>query len=199
MVNIARFGKKTEIDGIRFDSESEALFYLKLKKFKKHGKIKDFRIKNQYILQEDFTTEYNSRFDNVKLDPITYNPDFWVLLNDDNEVLIDTKGGSGACNEEEAKLKRKALLYQNKKLPVIFISQLPIYLCGNKDTWVENTNGRDFHAKLKNKYQKLYPAAKGKRIKPVNWKVDNWDEYFEYEDIDGLFYVWKATKKVKKK
>lgn len=192
---MARFGIKCTYDGITFASEPERDFYIKLVELKKQGKIKDFIVQPNYPLQEEFTTEFDGRWDNVKIQPISITPDYHITLNDGNEILLDTKGAN--CIEEDSQLRRKMFLYQYKSIPLFFIGQLPIYL-GNK-AWVDVTKGQDFLAKLKSKYNKIYPNAKKSRTKPVNWKVKDWDQYFEYENVDGLFYRWIKTKMTKKK
>ena len=192
---MSRFGKRCTYDGINFASEPERDFYKKLVDLKKKCKIKDFEIQPNFPLQEEFYTEFKERFDNVKIQPISITPDYLIILNDGNEILIDTKGQDQI--EEASQIRRKLFLYQNKHIPLYFIGVIPIYL-GGENIWVEVTQGKDFLNKLKNKYNNTYPEAKGSRSKPVKWSVKNWDEYFEYEDIDGLFYKWKKTKRITK-
>lgn len=206
---MARFGKKCIEDGITFASEPERDFYLRLKELKKDGKIQDFHVQPEFPLQEAFETNFNDRWDNLKIKETVIKPDYQVLLNDDEVILLDTKGAN--CIEPESQLKRKIFLYQNKEVPLFFIGQLPKYLGGE---WVNVTKGVDFLPKLKTRYNNTYfndildynknrpKGTKAKQIprsKPVNWKVSDWDEHFEYEDVDGLFYIWKKTKRKIKK
>ena len=80
----------------------------------------------------------------------------------------------------------------HKELPLYFISVLPKYL-GNE--WVEVTKSKDFRGKLKNKYQKIY--GKWKRNQTPNWSTKDWEKYFEFKNMYGLFYKWTKTKVVK--
>ena len=191
---MSRYGNKCVCDGITFDSESERDFYLKLKDFKSKNKIKDFEVNPTFTLQPSFETEYNDRFINSKEKPITYIVDYSVTLNSGDKILVDTKGGSGMTNEETAKIKRKLLSFQHKNIPIFFISKCPNYLSGGKEIFIENTNGKDFYSKLKNKYYKIHPEQKKKRgKKDIQWTIDDWYKYFEFDNIDDLFYVWRKT------
>ena len=187
------YGKKCTYDGYKFDSESERDFYKKLKLLKQKGKIKDFSLQPNYLLQGEFTTEYNERWENYKVPSISYTPDYWVLLNDDNEILIDCK--SGNYTMEDSRLRANVFQYNNRELPLFYIGLLPKYLGG---VWVNVTKGSDFMGKLKNKYNSLYPNAKKSKNKPVQWYVDDWEKYFEFENVDDMFYIWKSTKRIKK-
>ena len=48
------YHKKTEVDGIVFDSQTESEYYEYLKELKKDKKIKDFTMQDEYILQDKF-------------------------------------------------------------------------------------------------------------------------------------------------
>lgn len=197
MIVISRHSKKCVYDNINFDSESERDFYIKLKSFKKQKKIKDFSLNPTYVLQEGFETEYID-FPNSKEKPITYIVDYSVTLNSGQTILVDTKGASGQTVEEVAKLKRKILLSQHKDTPIFFISKCPKYLAEN-ETWICVNGGTDFYSKLKNKYYNLYPEQKKKRgKKDIQWTVNEWKRYFEFEEVGGLFYIWKKTNKISK-
>lgn len=195
MVNLmSRYGKKCEKDGYKFDSESERDFYLKLKSFKRQKKIKDFEINPTYILQNGFETEYVS-FPNSKEKPITYVIDYSVTLNDDTHILVDTKGAGGQTVEEVAKLKKKLFQYINREIPLFFISKCPNYL-SDKEAWVCVNGGSDFYSKLKNKYYNVNPNQKKKYgKKDVQWTIKDWEDYFEFESVSDLFYIWKKTLK----
>ena len=67
--------KKTEIDGIMFDSRGEAMVYLKLKDQKERREIKDFK------LQPVFKFPTGTRF----------KADFKVIHNDGREIIQDYK------------------------------------------------------------------------------------------------------------
>lgn len=70
--------KKTEIDGIKFDSKLEASMYEKLR----DKKIR-FELQKKYELQSKF--KYNSE----SIRAITYTVDFYLP---DYDICIDTKG-----------------------------------------------------------------------------------------------------------
>lgn len=98
--------KKTEIDGIKFDSEMESHYYLYLIHLKEIGEVVDFELQPTYILQEGFTK------DGKKIRPITYRADFRVIYVDGHEEIIDVKGRITA----EFSLKRKMLLYKYRNI-----------------------------------------------------------------------------------
>lgn len=98
--------KKTEIDGIKFDSEMESHYYLYLIHLKEIGEVVDFELQPTYILQEGFTK------DGKKIRPITYRADFRVIYVDGHEEVIDVKGRVTA----EFSLKRKMLLYKYRNI-----------------------------------------------------------------------------------
>ncbi len=78
--------RKTTIDNITFDSKKEAEYYIVLKSDKRAGKIKDFELQPEFVLQEGFSK-------NGKLHrPIKYIADFKVYHNDGSIEIIDTKG-----------------------------------------------------------------------------------------------------------
>lgn len=98
--------KKTEIDGIKFDSEMESHYYLYLKELKEEGVVVDFELQPTFILQEGFIK------DGKKIRPITYKADFEVTYIDGHIEVIDVKGKM----TEEFKLKRKMLLYKYRDI-----------------------------------------------------------------------------------
>jgi hypothetical protein len=98
--------KKTEIDGIKFDSEMESHYYLYLIHLKEIGEVVDFELQPTYILQEGFAK------DGKKIRPITYRADFRVIYVDGHEEVIDVKGRVTA----EFSLKRKMLLYKYRDI-----------------------------------------------------------------------------------
>ena len=98
--------KKTEIDGIKFDSEMESHYYLYLKHLKEIGEVVDFELQPTYILQDGFIK------DGKKIRPIQYKADFKVIYKDGHEEVIDVKGKLTA----EFKLKKKMLLYRYRNI-----------------------------------------------------------------------------------
>jgi hypothetical protein len=180
---LAKSFEKTIYDGILFDSVSEAEFYKKLQQAKIKGDIKEFDLSPEYILQEEFTNWRNGKESSIK-----HYPDYLVTLNDSNQIILDTKGGSQ--HETDAKLKRKIFQYQNKEVPYYYVSICPKFIGG---LWVETSPNFDFMKKLRTKYDSLFPNV-NKRLKIApQLGIDKWSEYFEFHDVAGLFYVWDKT------
>ena len=103
---MSKYGaKKTVIDGIKFDSKMEGDYYLYIKKQKEDGKIKDFSLQPEFILQPKFEK------DGKKYLPIKYKSDFKVMHNDGTEEIIDIKGFSTA----DFKIKAKLFNYNYKE------------------------------------------------------------------------------------
>ena len=48
------YHKKTEVDGIVFDSQTEAEYYQYLKELKKNKQIKDFTMQDEFTLHDKF-------------------------------------------------------------------------------------------------------------------------------------------------
>lgn len=95
--------KKTVIDGIVFDSKTEAEYYEYLKQLEKDKKIYRLRCHPTYILQEA-VERHGKRYKAIK-----YIADFEYW--DDEEqinVVVDVKGYA----MEDARLKRKLFAYK---------------------------------------------------------------------------------------
>ena len=103
--------KKTEIDGIVFDSKDESLYYQMLKNMKANGLIKDFELQPKFILQEGFEK------DNKKYRAIHYIADFKVINNDGSAYIVDIKGM--LTTEFKIKLKLFNYKYPNIELKLI--------------------------------------------------------------------------------
>lgn len=96
--------KKTETDGIRFDSALEGKYYLHLKELQAKGEVTRFEMQPSFILQEGFTDAYG-----VKHYPIKYVADFLVYYSGDRPpVVVDVKG----MVTTDFKLKRKLYCYK---------------------------------------------------------------------------------------
>ena len=67
--------KKIVVDGIKFDSQKEANYYLELKILLKAGKIKNLELQKEYILQDNF------KINKKTIRKITYKADFTYLNN----------------------------------------------------------------------------------------------------------------------
>lgn len=111
--------KKVELDGIKFHSESEAIYYKQLKWAKEGKTLKSFEIQPKFILQEKF--KKNGQHHRA----ITYTADFKVTELDGKVSIIDIKGSPKAVTET-FKIKKKLfehkfpdltikVIYHNKK------------------------------------------------------------------------------------
>ena len=115
------FHKKTEVDGIIFDSQTEAEYYEYLKAEKKAGRIKSFTMQDEFIIQEKFLLINGERINSSvkgfsklqKANPgctvqaIKYRADFMVHYKDDSVRVIDVKGQKTA----DFKIKEKMFNY----------------------------------------------------------------------------------------
>ena len=94
--------KKTQIDGIKFDSKAEAQYYLQLKWLKQARQIKDFKVQPRFLLQEE------KKKNGKTIRKIEYVADFEVHNLDGSTEIIDIKG----VETEGFKIKRK--LYERR-------------------------------------------------------------------------------------
>jgi hypothetical protein len=115
------FHKKTEVDGIVFDSQTEAEYYEYLKAEKKAGRIKSFTMQDEFIIQEKFLLIDGERISSSvkgfsklqKANPgctvqaIKYRADFMVHYKDGSVRVIDVKGQKTA----DFKIKEKMFNY----------------------------------------------------------------------------------------
>ena len=119
--------KKVEIDGIKFDSRDESLFYLYLKTEKKIGKIKDFELQPKYELIPKF--EYMGETRRA----ITYTPDFKVTCWDNATIVVDVKSMGTATQQGE--LRRKLFEYKYPDIKLTWICRNLKH--GNVDGWIK--------------------------------------------------------------
>lgn len=124
------YHKKTEIDGIVFDSQTEAEYYQYLKELKKNKQIKDFTMQDEFILQEKFIIVDGKRINGSdkefkkiqKANPgctiaaIKYIADFTVYHNDGSVQVVDVKGQKTA----DFKLKEKMFNYMYPQYNKLF-------------------------------------------------------------------------------
>lgn len=95
--------RKTEIDGITFDSAAEARRYVQLKMLEAAGEIKDIEIQPKWELQPSFKRGKRT------IRAITYRADFrYTEVATGESVVEDVKG----METEVFRLKAKMLLYQ---------------------------------------------------------------------------------------
>jgi hypothetical protein len=192
MNGVAKSNNRPKYKDLEFRSNTELEFYKLLEKAKLDGRIYDFEYEpDPYILVEDYVD-----FRGKKISGIKNIIDFRVWTDKDNHIMIDTKGGS--FHETDAKIKRKMWESLNPNIPYYWISKTPKYL---GECWLESSSYYDYFTKVKNKWAKLYPEEKKKHWSKRKVVFDHkmWGDHFEYENILGLFYIWKETKKVKKK
>ena len=94
--------KKVIIDGIKFDSEKEGNYYLKLKMLEKAGKIRDLRLQVPFVVLETF--KVNDRtYRKTK-----YIADFTYFDDKDKLHVVDVKG----FRTKEYELKKKLMAWK---------------------------------------------------------------------------------------
>jgi hypothetical protein len=100
------YHKKTEVDGIVFDSQTEAEYYQYLKQEMKSKHIQKFEMQKEFILQEKFLIVNGKRIEESNKDfkkiqranpgcttqAIKYIADFIVYYPDGSIKVIDVKG-----------------------------------------------------------------------------------------------------------
>jgi hypothetical protein len=126
--------KRTEIDGISFDSKVEGQYYLYLKQQQIEGKIKRFEMQPIFTLQEGFRK--NGKY----FRPILYIADFKVYLNDGSIQIIDVKG----FETPDFKIKRKLF---EAKYPFKLILMKYVKQYGG---WLTNDEWKKRKKELKN-------------------------------------------------
>lgn len=95
--------KKVIYDGIKFDSNREMAYYIKLKMLEQKGIIKDLKLQKSFELQPSF------KINGKTYRKITYKADFSYISVEDNKIhIVDTKG----FRTDVYKLKRKMFAYE---------------------------------------------------------------------------------------
>ncbi len=117
--------KKTVIDGITFDSRTEAEYYEYLKSLERDQKIYRLRCHPTYILQEAFE-QYGKKYKAIK-----YIADF-VYWDDEEQVnvVVDVKGFA----MEDARLKRKLFAYKHPWDKLVWVAKSNKY---SKTGWID--------------------------------------------------------------
>lgn len=117
--------KKTVIDGITFDSKTEAEYYEYLKQLEKNKKIYLLRCHPTYILQEA-VERYGKKYKAIK-----YIADFEYWSDEEQtNVVVDVKGYA----MEDAKLKRKMFAYIYPAYKLVWVAQSNKY---SKTGWID--------------------------------------------------------------
>lgn len=117
------FHKKTTIDGITFDSETEARYYEYIRDNKKELNIKEIELQPQFVLQNKYILTPNGRRIDYKDDKqfrieqkkypkcthqaIKYIADFKITYNDNTIDIVDVKG----TKTPDFKIKEKIFNY----------------------------------------------------------------------------------------
>jgi Protein of unknown function (DUF1064) len=113
MAKKSKYGnKKTEVDGIIFDSQAEAKYYLQLKWLKENKQIKSFKLQPRFRLQDGFSKN-GKRFEKID-----YIADFEIHNLDGTVEIVDVKG----TITKEFAIKRK--LFERKYLESIKVVTL---------------------------------------------------------------------------
>ena len=108
---------KCSIDGFKFDSKSEANYYLELKHKKENGLIKDFELQPKFLLQPKLKKNGKSYSE------INYLADFKVFNNDGSIDIVDIKG----FKTTEFKLKQKMFEYKYPDLTLMCLTYVKKY------------------------------------------------------------------------
>ena len=94
--------KKVIIDGIKFDSQKEGQYYLKLKMLEKAGKIRDLRLQVPFVVLETF------KVDDRTYRKTKYLADFTYFDDKDKLHVVDVKG----FRTKEYELKKKLMAWK---------------------------------------------------------------------------------------
>lgn len=106
--------KKTEVDGIIFDSKKEAKYYQELKAKLDAGEISDLQLQKSFELipqqrePSTFSKKGKEKLGKVIERKCCYIADFWYKDADGNTHCVDTKGFRTA----DYKIKKKLLLWR---------------------------------------------------------------------------------------
>lgn len=97
--------KKVVYNGIKFDSQKERNYYIKLKLLEDAGKIKDLKLQVKYELQPKFKSG------NKNIQDISYIADFTYLDEENKLHIVDVK--SEATKKDKVyRLKKKLFQYK---------------------------------------------------------------------------------------
>ena len=97
--------KKVIIDGIKFDSQKEGNYYLKLKMLEKAGKIRDLRLQVPFVVLETF------KVDDRTYRKAKYIADFTYYDDKDKLHVIDVKS-EATRKDKTYQLKKKLLAWK---------------------------------------------------------------------------------------
>lgn len=94
--------KKVYYDGIKFDSQKEKAYYIKLKLMEKADEIFDLELQKEFVLIETF------KLNDKTYRKMSYKADFTYLDRDGKYHVIDTKG----FRTKEYLLKKKLMAWK---------------------------------------------------------------------------------------
>lgn len=94
---------KTEVNGIKFDSQKEARRYQTLMLAQKSGLIRDLRLQHEFTLQEAYTTCTGKRIRAIK-----YRADFTYYMAEGGSMVIEDVKSTGT-KTKEYELKKKLM------------------------------------------------------------------------------------------
>lgn len=97
--------KKTVIDGIKFDSEKEGNYYLKLKMLEKAGKIRDLKLQFPFVLIETF------KLNDKTYRKMKYIADFVYYDSKDKLHVVDVKS-EATRKDKTYQLKKKLMAWK---------------------------------------------------------------------------------------
>lgn len=95
--------RKTELDGMTFDSRKEANRYAELKILQKSGWISDLECQHPFVLQPGFEHE------GKRIQPIKYIADFTYLC--DGKTVVEDVKSPATRKDKVYQLKKKMMLY----------------------------------------------------------------------------------------
>lgn len=97
--------KKVIIDGIKFDSQKEGNYYLKLKMLEKAGKIRDLRLQVPFVVLETF------KVDDRTYRKTKYIADFTYYDDKDKLHVVDVKS-EATRKDKTYQLKKKLMAWK---------------------------------------------------------------------------------------
>ena len=95
--------RKTELDGMTFDSRKEANRYAELKLLQKSGWISDLECQHPFVLQPGFEHE------GKRIQPIKYIADFTYQC--DGKTVVEDVKSAATRKDKVYQLKRKMMMY----------------------------------------------------------------------------------------
>ena len=113
------------VDGIRFQSKHEALYYELLKEKKAAGLIVNYELQPQYELQPSF------KRDGKTVRAITYTADFLVYHLDGTEEVVDIKG----METQQGIMRRKMFWHKYPGLKLTWLCRNLKH--GDENGWIE--------------------------------------------------------------